>query len=66
MKESHMNPVDRFLAAVLAVDEGGIPHAARQARVIRVRDDVIVSDVVWCGGRWPVGLLAEMAQASHG
>jgi hypothetical protein len=61
-----MNPVDRFLAAVLPADEGGIPHAAHQARAIRIRDDVIVSDVVWCGGRWPAGPLVEMAQASHG
>ena len=66
MKEPHMNPVDRFLAAVLAANEGGIPHAARRARVIRMRNDVIVSHVVWCGGRWPAGLLAEMAEACHG
>jgi hypothetical protein len=57
-----MNSVDRFLAA----DEGGTPHAAHQARVIRMRDDVIVTHMVWCGGRRPAGLLAETAEASHG
>ena len=65
-EEPHMNPVDIFLAAVLAADEGGIPRAAHRARVIRMRDDVIVSHVVRCGGQWPAGLLAEVAVASHG
>jgi len=31
--------------------------------VLTVRDDRIVSDMVFCGGRWPASLLAEMEAA---
>jgi hypothetical protein len=31
--------------------------------LLMVRDDQIVSDTVFCGGRWPASLLAEMEAA---
>jgi hypothetical protein len=45
--------------------EGGVPHACRQAHVLHVRDGRIAQDTVWCGGRWPASLLAEMEAAQH-
>jgi hypothetical protein len=42
-------------------EEGGVPHAAHQAHVLEVVDGRITRDQVWCGGRWPATLLAEMA-----
>jgi hypothetical protein len=30
-----------------------------------VRDDRIVADTVFCGGRWPASLLAEMESANE-
>ena len=44
--------------------EDGIGHTGRHVHVID-RDDAgrIVSDHVWCGGRWPADLLAQMEQA---
>jgi hypothetical protein len=30
---------------------------------LTVRDDQIVADTVFCGGRWPASLLAEMEAA---
>ncbi len=43
--------------------EQGELHAAHQAHVIRVDRDRIVADTMFCGGRWPAPLLAEMARA---
>ncbi len=47
-------------------EENGVPHAAHQAHVLLVADHGIVRDQVWCGGRWPAALLAEMADAGNG
>jgi ketosteroid isomerase-like protein len=41
----------------------GVPHTCHQAHVVRLRDDRIASDTVFCGGRWPGPLLAQMEQA---
>ncbi len=43
--------------------ENGELHAAHQAHLLRVSGDRIVSDTMFCGGRWPAPLLAEMASA---
>jgi hypothetical protein len=45
--------------------ENGVPHAARQVHVLELDDGGrIVHDDMWCGGRWPATLLAEMEAAS--
>jgi hypothetical protein len=59
-------PNGELVQFVLTWTELGVPHAAHQAHVIQLADDRIASHVVYCGGRWPAGLLAEMAEASHG
>jgi hypothetical protein len=41
--------------------EGGVDHTAHQAHLLRVEQDRVVSHQVWCGGRWPASLVAEMA-----
>jgi ketosteroid isomerase-like protein len=46
-------------------EEDGTPHAAHQAHLVTVRDGRIARDEVWCGGRWPAALLAEMAEAGQ-
>jgi len=43
--------------------ENGVPHAAHHMHLLAVRDGLIVSDTVMCGGRWPAALLAEMEAA---
>lgn len=43
--------------------EKGVPHAAHHVHVLGVVDDLIVSDIVLCGGRWPADLMAEMQAA---
>ena len=47
----------------LSWTENGVPHAGHHLHLLTVRDDRIVSDMVFCGGRWPAGLLAEMEAA---
>ncbi|MDT7704648.1 MAG: hypothetical protein QOG20_255 [Pseudonocardiales bacterium] len=47
--------------------EDGVGHTGRHVHVIDVdgATRAIASDHVWCGGRWPADLLAEMEQARH-
>ena len=52
-------------AGALSWVEGAIPHAAHHCHVLRFAPDgCIAGDRFFCGGRWPAGLLAEMAAAS--
>ena len=48
--------------------EDGVPHAAHQVHLLTVAGDetggyTITGDTVFCGGRWPAALLAEMEAA---
>ncbi len=47
----------------LSWSENGVPHAGHHLHVLTVRDDQIVADTVFCGGRWPAALLADMEAA---
>jgi hypothetical protein len=51
------------LEYTLSWSEDGVPHAAHHMHLLTVRDDRIVADTVFCGGRWPATLLAEMEAA---
>ena len=48
----------------LSWSENGVPHAGHHMHLLTIRDDRIVADMVFCGGRWPAALLAEMEAAS--
>ena len=43
--------------------EHGVPHAAHQMHLLTLEGSRISSDTVFCGGRWPASLLAEMEAA---
>ncbi|MGQ0618013.1 MAG: hypothetical protein ACT4PW_13665 [Acidimicrobiia bacterium] len=46
--------------------EDGVAHAARHVHVLDLDDaGRIVRDHVWCGGRWPEPLLAQIEAARH-
>jgi hypothetical protein len=49
----------------LSWEEDGIPYACHQVHVLTVANDRIIADRVWCGGRWPADLLAEMEAAGN-
>lgn len=61
-------PVDggasELVEYTLSWEENGVPHAGHHMHLLTVRDDLIVADTVFCGGRWPASLLAEMEAAS--
>ena len=44
----------------LSWQENGVPHAAHHMHLLTVQGGLIVADTVFCGGRWPAALLAEM------
>ena len=46
--------------------ENGVIHASHQAHVLEARNGQITRLKIWCGGRWPAALLAEMADTSGG
>jgi hypothetical protein len=56
--------VTEVVEYTLSWSENGVPHAGHHLHVLTVRDDRIVADTVFCGGRWPASLLAEM-EAAH-
>ncbi len=59
-------PGGELVTFTLRWEENGVPHAVHQAHVLSVGGHGIVRDQVWCGGRWPAALLAEMADAGKG
>jgi hypothetical protein len=56
-------PDGELVTFTLRWEEDGVPHAAHQAHLVTVTGERITNDQVWCGGRWPASLLAEMAGA---
>ncbi len=68
LEELRRHPTERGEVVQFTVTwvEDGVPHAARQVHVLEFAPDGrIAHDDMWCGGRWPASLLAEMADASH-
>jgi hypothetical protein len=63
--DRHQTASGEVVEYTLTWEEGGVPHAARHVHLLTVRDDRIVRDHFWCGGRWPAPLLAEMEAARH-
>jgi hypothetical protein len=57
-------PTGELVEFTLRWEQGGVPHAIHQAHIVEVTDGRISRDQVWCGGRWPATLLAEMAEAA--
>ncbi|HEY3810267.1 MAG TPA: hypothetical protein VGL49_02440 [Acidimicrobiales bacterium] len=57
-------PGGELVEFTLRWEEAGVPHAVHQAHIVEVTDGRISRDQVWCGGRWPAALLAEMAEAA--
>src|SRR5690606_7230569 len=58
-------PGGELVRFLLTWTERGIPHAAHPAPIIRIEDGRIVAQTMFCGGRWPASLLAEMAEAAR-
>ncbi|HEY6275339.1 MAG TPA: hypothetical protein VIX86_03325, partial [Streptosporangiaceae bacterium] len=67
-EELRRHPLDGGTGEVveytLSWSENGVPHAVHHMHLLSVADGQIVADTVFCGGRWPAALLAEM-EAAH-
>ena len=46
--------------------ENDVEHRCHQAHVLQLRNRQVLKDTVWCGGRWPAPLVAEMQAAAEG
>jgi len=71
---AELHEVRRFATAggelveyTMSWTEDGVPHAGRHVHVLDVdpASGRIVTEHVWCGGRWPAALLAEMEAAGR-
>jgi hypothetical protein len=60
-------PSGEFVTYLLAWEEMGVPHAAHHCHHLTLdgAGDRIVSDRVFCGGRWDATLLDSMQEAEH-
>jgi hypothetical protein len=56
-------PTGELVEFTVDWEEDGVVHAAHQIHVLRLDGGRIVADTVFCGGRWPAPLLAEMREA---
>ena len=56
-------PDGEMVEYLLTWMEHGVQHAAHHMHVFELRDGLICSDTVMCGGRWPESLIAEMKTA---
>ena len=63
LRRCPLNEGGEVVEYTLSWTENGVPHAAHHMHRLTVRDDQIVADTVFCGGRWPASLLAEMEAA---
>lgn len=62
----HRVPEGEVVTYLLTWREHGVPHTAHHQHLLEVDGDVIVADTVFCGGRWPASLMAEMELADRG
>jgi hypothetical protein len=59
-------PGGELVRFLLCWTEKGVPHAAHQTHILGLESGRIVSDTMFCGGRWDAGLLAKMEEkAAH-
>lgn len=64
--ERRASPDGEVVTFLLTWEEEGVPHAAHHCHVLSLAaDGRIAADRVFCGGRWPAALLAEMGAAGH-
>ena len=59
-------PGGALVEFVLTWEQSGVPYACHQTHRMEFDADGRIRRLhVWCGGRWPANLLAEMAQAEQ-
>jgi hypothetical protein len=63
--DRHPTPTGEVVEYTVAWEEGGVPHAGHHVHVLTIdpTTDRITADHMWCGGRWPAPVLAQMEAA---
>jgi hypothetical protein len=59
-------PDGELVEFTLTWTENDVDHRCHQAHVLQLRNSQVLKDTVWCGGRWPAALVAEMQAATTG
>ena len=64
----HLTPNGEVVEYTQFWMQDGVEHAAHHVHVLTLdtQSDRIIEDHVWCGGRWPAPLLAEMTAVKPG
>jgi hypothetical protein len=57
-------PNGELVQFTLTWTEHEVEHRCHQAHVLQLRNSQVLQDTVWCGGRWPADLIAEMQAAA--
>lgn len=57
-------PDGELVQLTLEWQQDGERHRCHQAHVLQLRHGRVARDTVWCGGRWPASLIAEMEAAA--
>lgn len=59
-------PGGALVEFILTWEQHGVPHACHQSHRLEIDANGRIRGLhAWCGGRWPAGLLADMAQAEQ-
>jgi hypothetical protein len=63
--ERHATPTGEVVEYTIAWEEDDVPCAAHHVHVLTIDPDTdrVTRDNMWCGGRWPAPILAQMEAA---
>jgi len=59
-------PEGEVVEYTLTWEEDGVPHTCHQVHILGLAGGRIAADTVFCGGRWPASLVAQMASTGRG
>jgi hypothetical protein len=45
--------------------EQGVEHTCHKAHILKLKGDRVFADTVFCGGRWPADLVAQMRRGQQ-
>jgi hypothetical protein len=54
-------PLGELVEFTLTWVEQGVQHTCHQAHILEIAEDRVRTDTMFCGGRWPASLVAEMS-----
>lgn len=58
-------PGGELVEFTLTWEEEGVPYTCHQVHILALADGRVTQDTVFCGGRWPQALVAQMRAAAN-